>query len=86
MDIDPQSTEGWNYRGIVLTLKRQYGEAVQSYEKSIAINPEDPVPWYGKSYALEGLGRNDEASKALSEARFLEAYQINPFAEAGLGS
>ena len=39
----------------------QYSEAVDSYDKAIALNPLDAVAWNNRGVVLDTLGRYSEA-------------------------
>jgi Flp pilus assembly protein TadD len=39
-------------------------EAVEAYQRYIALRPADPDPYYGLGRALQKLGKKDEALKA----------------------
>lgn len=54
-------------------LSKSYDLALNCYEKSIEMCPQNAEAWNGKGFALEGLGRNAEA-----EVAFDKAIKINP--------
>jgi tetratricopeptide (TPR) repeat protein len=53
---------GWiNHRYILYNLG-QYQEEIQSYDRAIAIDPNNATAWFNKGYALGGdEGKWDEA-------------------------
>lgn len=48
--------------------------ALQACDRALAINDEDPMPWYGKVKALSTLGRTAEADAALRRFDFVGRY------------
>jgi Flp pilus assembly protein TadD len=48
--------------------------ALQACDRAIAINDEDPMPWYGRVKALSALGRTAEADAALRRFDFVGRY------------
>ena len=45
---------------------QRYKEALESFDKAIAIDSRDPRAWKGKALALKALGRDREAEDALA--------------------
>lgn len=63
----------WNNKGNDLIYQGKYSEAIQAFEKSIEINPQNADPWNGKGIALYNLDRYEEAIQASEKA-----LEINP--------
>ncbi len=53
--------------GLTLTLLERYDEAIDSYQKAAALEPDYPTSYYGLAVAYGALGRNKEA-RAAAEA------------------
>ena len=53
----PDYAEAWYNRGIALDKDRQYREAVESYDRAVAIRPDYIMAWNNRGIALEGLGQ-----------------------------
>jgi tetratricopeptide (TPR) repeat protein len=51
-----------------LQSQKHYEEALQAYEKAIALEPEYADPWNGKGNVLQSQGRHEEALKAFEKA------------------
>ena len=58
----------WNNKGNMHSNKGRYEEAIEAYDKAIAINPDFAIAWGNKGNALNNLGRYEEAIKALDKA------------------
>jgi hypothetical protein len=79
LTIDPQHYVGHTCRGSALFRLKRYPEALDSYEKAIAISPVQVHGHNNRGLALAMLGRHDEAfasyDKALEvDPNFVEAY------------
>ncbi len=55
-----------------LFKNRQFEEALEAYERALALNPEFKAAWNNKGNTLEELKRHDEALKAYEEALRLD--------------
>ena len=51
MQIKPNLQEAWNNRGDALGDLGRYKEAIDSYDKSLAINPNAANTYYNKAFA-----------------------------------
>ena len=63
----------WFIRGAELGILGRHTEALASFDKAIAINPDDPYAWNFRGVALHELGRYTEAV-----ASYNKAIAINP--------
>jgi len=68
-----QPAEAWTSRGVSLRRLGRHEQALESYNRAIALNPEDALIWNNRGVALLGLGRSSEALEA-----FEQALKLNP--------
>lgn len=62
LELEPNSTVLWNYKGKVLGMLNRYEDAISCFDKSLAINSSNPEPLSLKAIALsQGLNKNSEA-------------------------
>ena len=64
---------GWRNKGGALYSLGKYDEAIECYDKSIEIDPDNPVVWNNKGLALNLLGKHNEAI-----ASYDNAIKIDP--------
>ena len=62
-----KQTEIFFYEGNALWELGKYEEALQAYNKAIALKPDSHEAWYNKGVALRKLGKNEEALQAYDE-------------------
>ena len=60
------------HRGHVLANLARYSEAVISYDKAIAVNPDFADAWYNRGIALEKLGRYSEADTSFEKGERIQ--------------
>ncbi len=63
VDQHPNSANGWCYLGIALHDLKRYPEAVQAYEKAIALQPIFPIAYNNMGNSLRYDLRPDEANR-----------------------
>jgi len=56
----------------VLANLARYSEAVISYDKAIAVNPDFADAWYNRGIALEKLGRYSEADTSFEKGERIQ--------------
>jgi len=62
LELEPNSTVMWNYKGKVLSMLSRYEDAISCFDKSLAINSANPESMNLKAIALsQGLNKNSEA-------------------------
>lgn len=72
LDLEPPSdSSAWNLRGVALYNQGKYAEAIQAFEKAIALNPNNAAAWNNKGNVLINLGKYDEGIQALDKAKSL---------------
>ncbi len=71
--LQNKSSEDWFAEGNQLFDLQKYEEAISSYDKAIAINPDDHEVWYNRGNSLDELQRYEEAI-----ASYDKAIAINP--------
>lgn len=59
---------GWNNRALVLKKLGWLEEAIASYERALAINPNDATTWANQGIVLEKLGRYEKALTSYNRA------------------
>ena len=70
-EAQPNSTVPLIRQGAVLRLMERHEEALQCYERALALNPKEYGGWYGKARAFAALNRPTEALASLAR---LTAY------------
>ena len=65
--MDANAQEIWK-KGVNLLEDEKYEEALDCFEKILAINPDDPDVWNKKGVTLRSLGRYDEAIESFNRA------------------
>ncbi len=62
------SAESWLKEGYNLTANGSYEQALQAYEKSIQMDPNNEIAWINKANVLLMLNRTNEATGAYQKA------------------
>ena len=65
---DPDNADLWFSLGSTLLTYEKYEDAVKAFDKVIELNPEFTKIWNMKAEALQGLGRDDEATECLKKS------------------
>jgi tetratricopeptide (TPR) repeat protein len=65
-------TEDWINLGGALRAAERHEEAVKSYDRALALKPDDALAWHWRGIALRELGRNEEALESYDRALALE--------------
>ncbi len=63
-----ETAESWLKEGYNLSANGSYEQALQAYEKSIQIDPNNEITWINKANVLLRLNRTDEATDAYQKA------------------
>lgn len=71
--FDQNTAETHFQKGLQYYFQRQYPEAIQEFEESLKVNPDDARSYYFLGYAYYELRDLDKAQEA-----FDLAYQANP--------
>lgn len=71
--IDPDFTEAWMAKGVVLHNLGSYEEALGCIDHALALDPGNPTAWSLKGSILESAGRAEEAATCHEKARDLYA-------------
>jgi len=66
--INSRVSEIWHNIGKVQSIRQKYKEAINSYNKSLKIEPNQGVVYYNKALSLENLEEYDKAIKAYKKA------------------
>lgn len=61
----------WNGKGLALVKQDKYSEALECYDKAIALDPNLAIAWNDKGLILKALGRNIEAQECFDKAKEL---------------
>jgi tetratricopeptide (TPR) repeat protein len=81
---NPDDSLAWHNRGELLAQgKKDYKEAIKSYEKSLEFKPEFYPAWLGKGLALTSLKQYTEALTAFDKAIDIEANDAFVWANRG---
>ena len=81
VDGDPQNATAWCIRGLSYNNNfGQYDVAIESYNRGLALNPENAICWLGKSITLRNMRQYDEADTCFETACRLDPtlrdYQV----------
>jgi tetratricopeptide (TPR) repeat protein len=68
VEIEPQSTQGWVNRGVVLEQLGRFDEALASFNRATEINPGYTDAWVNRGAVLNTLRRYEEALISLDKA------------------
>jgi len=52
-------------RGVIYSIIQEYGKAIQSYNKSISLDPDERITYLKRSSAYDALGEHDKAQEDL---------------------
>jgi tetratricopeptide (TPR) repeat protein len=72
-DTPLSDADSWFNKGYDLNNEGKYDEAIQAFDKTLKIDPNNAYAWNNKGYALISLGRNEEGLQACDKA-----LEINP--------
>ncbi len=66
---DPQNATAWCIRGMSYNnVLGQYDVAIESYNRGLALDPENAICWLGKSITLRNMRQYDEADTCFETA------------------
>ncbi|MFD2854504.1 tetratricopeptide repeat protein [Seohaeicola zhoushanensis] len=74
MDYCPDYAEGYNQRAFAYYLTEKFGPALEDLDRAIALSPNHVAALSGRALTLLGLGRTEEAARALARA-----LELNPW-------
>lgn len=69
--------------GLTLLHERLYQESIEQFRKAIAINPDDVVAHYNLAFALQAVGKPDDAIPHLVESLRIEPRDVKARVELG---
>jgi tetratricopeptide (TPR) repeat protein len=69
--LDPESAFAWTGKGNALRDLKRYQEALEAYDRRLALAPATRSALEGKARALQALGRIQEANALEAEAKRL---------------
>jgi Flp pilus assembly protein TadD len=75
----PRDRVAQNQVGRILFLQRRFGEAVQAFEKTLDVDPEDVQAHYNLMLCYRGLGQQDQAER---EQRLFLRFKADESAQA----
>ncbi|NER33877.1 MAG: tetratricopeptide repeat protein [Oscillatoria sp. SIO1A7] len=78
LELDPDSHDAWNNRGVTLRQLGRLEEAVDSYDRALAIKPDYYQVWNNRGNVLFGLERYEEAVDSRDRALAIKPdyYQV----------
>lgn len=76
LDAYPEAPKLWTELGIARSAEGRDAEAVEAFEKAVALEPRDPRPLHGYAMALRRLGRPAEAADALRRLIVLAPHDV----------
>jgi tetratricopeptide (TPR) repeat protein len=66
--LNPKNIEAFTYSALVLRDLRRYSEAIETYDKAIAIDGKAPAPWFGRAATLVESGQWQAGLQTLNTA------------------
>jgi len=63
-----RNANSWYKKGVELTQKSRYEEALECFDKAIELEPKSEIAWNTRGLLLERLGRYSEAVASFDEA------------------
>jgi len=66
--VDKPSVKAWNNKGIALSERDRFDEAIECYDKALELDPQDTDVWNNKGTALDRMERFDEAIASFDNA------------------
>lgn len=81
VQAQPSSAAGWRYLGGIKYSENRFSEAIESYEKCLALQPHDVLVEDGIGRSLEGLARDQDATAAYKIALEWQAKATKKHAE-----
>lgn len=72
-----------NDRGVELLEEEDYEEAIEAFQRAIALAPEESLYHYNLGVAYEGLGRDGEAFESYQRAIKLDAHNASAYLALG---
>jgi len=82
-DASDQNVAFWNSKGASLNALGRHQEAINCYERALAIDPNHPTVWHNKGVALHFLHRHDEAIACYDKALSVNADYANAWNNKG---
>jgi len=76
LDIDPENSQFWNSKGVILSKMDRPDDALLSFDRSLEMDPEDPRTWYSKGCVLM-----DEGEHRLALACLYKSLDLDPAME-----
>jgi TolB-like protein/class 3 adenylate cyclase/Tfp pilus assembly protein PilF len=76
VELNPNDARIWSLRGWIALMCNQPERAIESFERSLVLNPMDPrrhVSWYGMAFAYFLLGNHDKGGPLAAKAVELTA-------------
>jgi tetratricopeptide (TPR) repeat protein len=69
LEINPTNANDLLNKGFSLAELAKYKEAIDCYDKALAIDPNYALAWGNKALSLDKLGRHDEAKECYDKAQ-----------------
>jgi tetratricopeptide (TPR) repeat protein len=57
LEKEPDFEDAWVKKGDLCQLVQRYGDAVQAYDRALAINPANEAAWHGKEASTKWVKR-----------------------------
>ncbi len=86
LEIDPQDTFAWFYKGLALDNLGRYEAAIDCYDKALVIDPQDTFAWSFKGCALDNLGRYEAAIDCYDKALEIDPQDIFAWSSKGFAA
>ena len=81
---EPLTERDWNNKGVALNFLGKHREAIDCYDKALAIDPRFSVTWYNKGLALDQIGKTQGAIKCYGKALEMNPRDIEAWHNKGL--
>ena len=73
--INKNDEKSWSARGFAYIMKKDYDQALHSFEQAIVVNPQNAENWINKASVLKVMGKESEANVAIDKANLLYKEQ-----------
>ena len=84
LNDQPGLAPAWNLLGLVQLEGGHGAPAVESFQRTVALDPAPPFGWFNLARALHALGQHDAELEALDEALSRDAYFLPAIIAKGL--
>ena len=74
IEINPQSVDAWNNKGLALVELNKFDKALETYDKAIELNPQYSEAWYNRACMYSLINNKDQSILNLKKAINLDSW------------